>query len=85
MLFEYGLVGSLMILSLYIVIVRLPATVEWGDEKDAAMTNALRAYVLYLLLTSSIYSAVFVPGELAAISALFLYMRRGPGAEPRSP
>lgn len=84
-LFEYGLVGSLMILSLYIVIVRLPATVEWGDEKDAAMTNALRAYVLYLLLTSSIYSAVFVPGELAAISALFLYMRRGPGAEPRSP
>ncbi len=83
-LFEYGLVGSLMILALYVVAVWLPATSEWGDAKDAAMTNALRAYVLYLLLTSSIYSAVFVPGELAAITALFLYMRRGPSAPPRT-
>ncbi len=79
-LFEYGLIGSLMIFALYVVAVRLPATTEWGDARDSAMTNALRAYVLYLLLTSSIYSAVFVPGELAAITALFLYMRRGPTA-----
>jgi len=34
----------------------------------------------YLLLTSSVYSAVFVPAVSLRRSVAVLYMRRGPGA-----
>ncbi len=77
-IFEYGLVGSALLLALYIAVLRRrPAAREApADTREAALIGALSSYVLYLLLTTTVYSAVFAPGELATVTALLVYLRR---------
>lgn len=74
-LFEYGLVGTTLIALLYFAALRLPIARQ-GDAADLAMAHALKAYILFLLITTAIYSAVYAPGELATMTALLLYMSR---------
>lgn len=45
------------------------------DPRTEAMVLALGDYVLFLLVISSVYSAVFTPGELAMVTALLIYVR----------
>jgi hypothetical protein len=50
------------------------------------VARALLDYVIYILLTSTVYSVVFAPGELATCIALALYLSRRQGlAEATSP
>jgi hypothetical protein len=50
------------------------------------VARALLDYVIYILLTSTVYSVVFAPGELATCIALALYLSRRPGlAKATSP
>ena len=75
--FEYGLVGMILLLALYVAVLRggsRPAATD-ADPQEEALIVALWAYVLYLLLTTAIYSAVFMPGELATVTALLVYLR----------
>ncbi|GGB38721.1 hypothetical protein GCM10011505_20370 [Tistrella bauzanensis] len=80
--FEYGVVGALLLLALYAVGLqnaygrraRAPER-RMRDPRTEAMVLALGDYVLFLLVISSVYSAVFTPGELAMVTALLIYVR----------
>jgi len=80
--FEYGVVGALLLLALYAVGLqnaygrraRAPER-RMQDPRTEAMVLALGDYVLFLLVISSVYSAVFTPGELAMVTALLIYVR----------
>jgi len=80
-LFEYGMVGTTLIAGLYFAALRLPIARD-GDAHDRAMAHALKAYILFLLITTVVYSAVYAPGEMATITALLLYMSRPQAADP---
>ena len=73
-LFEFGLVGSLILLSLYLAVLRwawrLPVVLE---PHNRAMVGALTGYVAYLAISSTVYPIFYAPGELAATTALLLY------------
>lgn len=73
-IFEYGIAGALLILALYFVAIRE------GLRTRAANTDpivgAITDYVVFLLVSTSIYSSVFTPGELATMTALLLYLGR---------
>ncbi len=70
--FEYGLVGALMLFGLHV----------WGyvELRRLARRNgdpfahALADYVLFLIVTSAVYSLVFTPGEFATVMALAAYL-----------
>lgn len=75
-IFEYGLVGASLILGAYIVALRQAATQQRND--DDPFLGALGDYVIYLLVTSAVYSLVFTPGEVATILALLVFLHRRP-------
>lgn len=80
--FEYGVVGALLIFGLYVAGLRdaygrrarAPER-QLADPRAEAMAAALGDYVLFLLAASAVYSAVFTPGELATVTALLVYLR----------
>jgi hypothetical protein len=82
-LFEYGVVGSLLLLALYLAPVRRRRPTESAkdgppsnsDGQAQALEGALWAYGAFLLLSTAVYSAVYAPGELATITALLVYIR----------
>lgn len=78
--FEYGLLGALLLAGLYVwgVIVVLQA----ARGTDDALVLALSDYILYLLVTSAVYSLVFTPGELGVVMALAIYLTRVRGRRP---
>lgn len=74
-IFEFGAVGAVLLLMLYLVALR------WGwkqppvaDPSHRAMIGALTTYVAFLTVCTAIYSPVYVPGELASVIALLLYL-----------
>jgi hypothetical protein len=73
-IFEYGIVGAVLIFLVYAVgfLVVRPKPEERGDP----LRQAFGDYILYMLVASSIYSLVFTPGELATVMALAFYFRR---------
>lgn len=86
--FEYGVVGALLIIVLY----------GWGYmtvSKAAQRSNdpfaqALADYVLFLIITSAVYSLVLSPGEFGVIMALAVYLdpkrdMRADGKVPEPP
>lgn len=77
--FEYGFVGAGLLAALYIsclvYIYRIARTS--GDP----MTYAMGDLVLYVLMSSAVYSVVFTPGEMASATALAVYMDRRRRAE----
>ncbi|KAA0684535.1 hypothetical protein [Azospirillum brasilense] len=84
--FEYGVIGAVLIAAFYVAALR---TARRSADRDDPMTLALGDYVLFALATSTIYSVVFTPGEVASVMALALFWRnarRQAGAQrPSSP
>jgi hypothetical protein len=72
-LFEYGAVGVLLILLVYGAGLR--SALGWARQGDP-MSQAFIDYIVYLLASSVIYSAVFTPGELTTTIALSYYFSR---------
>ena len=72
--FEYGLMGALLLAGLYV----------WGfftvlrvtDEPRDPMMLALSDYILFMLISSAVYSLVFTPGELGVVMAVAVYLHR---------
>lgn len=64
--FEYGIIGSCLILICYLVTL---VYVRRTAKPDDLFAQCLGDHVLYLLLTSAIYSVVFTPGEVATVMA----------------
>ncbi len=85
-LFEYGIIGTVLIFLLYLTGFRLGRQTAALDGPEVPFRKALADYGLYLLIVSTIYSAVFTPGEIASIAAIALYcvgIREGAsGGEP---
>jgi hypothetical protein len=83
-LFEYGAIGVLLMLLVYGAGLR--SALGWARPEDP-LSQAFADYIIYLLVTSIIYSAVFTPGELTTTMALSYYfsrMLRPPDADQRS-
>ncbi|MGQ3674497.1 hypothetical protein ACT6QH_03210 [Xanthobacter sp. TB0139] len=77
--FEYGLVGTFLILSVYVwafLTINRNGRVD-GDRFQIVLGD----YVLYLLVTSPIYPLVFLPGELGVVLAVAIYVHRGVGRQ----
>ncbi|QFR32725.1 hypothetical protein [Ancylobacter sp. TS-1] len=81
--FEYGIVGAALLAGLYVLsfFVLLRATRGIDDP----MMLALSDYILYMLVTSPVYSLVFTPGELGVVLALGVYMNRAHGRVVSTP
>ena len=78
-LFEYGLVGAALI--------ALFDLTGWQAAVSASAVGdtwlrAVADYALYLLLVSAVYSVVYIPGEIATITAIAVY---GAGLAQASP
>ncbi len=74
--FEYGLIGALLILAIHVA--GLIITTRVARPQDA-VSQALRDYAIYLLPASLIYSTALLPGEIATATALAIYLRRAAG------
>ena len=70
-LFEYGTVGVILMLLIYGA--GLHDTLRWARPDDS-LSQAFADYILYLLASSIVYSAVFTPGELMTVMALSYYL-----------
>ncbi len=70
--FEYGVIGAVLIAAFYVAALR---TARKSGTDDDPMTKALGDYVLFALATSTVYSVVFTPGEVASVMALALFWR----------
>lgn len=73
-IFEYGIMGALLILSLYFVGLR-EGFRAFSSNRDP-IVGVITDYVVFLLVSTAIYSSVFTPGELATMTALLLYLGR---------
>jgi len=73
-LFEYGAIGTGLIAAVHAG----AAVITWRNARllGDPLSAALFDYVLYIILTSSIYSVMFLPGELATVTALSVYLVR---------
>lgn len=86
-IFEYGLLGAALILVVYIAGYRLSRqiAISQSDRSSAAFSLAISDYVLFMLIQSAVYSLVFVPGELATLLAIAVYLdRMNPVAQANS-
>jgi hypothetical protein len=72
--FEYGLLGAVLILAIYLAALREGLRTPAGprDALVPALTDGLR----YMLLASPVLSAIWAPGEVCAILAIFVYLQR---------
>ncbi len=71
--FEYGIVGAVMLLSLYVGVLR--SSRRTPDSSRGNLVAALGDYVLYMLITSPILPVVFAPGEVCSILAILVYLQ----------
>ncbi|WP_207482939.1 hypothetical protein [Arenibaculum pallidiluteum] len=95
-LFEYGVIGTLLVMGVYgaaLAVTRkgrrgslsMGARRANSDPASAGpMEKALGDYVLFLVLSSLVYSSMFTPGEVATVMALAVHLRGLRGADPRS-
>lgn len=82
-IFEYGAIGAALLAILHIWCFTVLFRTTSGTRDEFAL--ALSDYVLYLILSSAVYSVVFTPGELGVVMALAVYLdrrRRDPAADP---
>lgn len=80
--FEYGLIGAALILAVHVW--AFVVTARRGMASRDPFVLALSDYVLYLILTSSVYSLVFLPGELGVALALAIYLSSTPDRPPQA-
>lgn len=71
--FEYGLVGASLILAVYVASLRRIRRIEAATHYSM-MTAALGDHIVFMLITSLVYSLVFTPGEMATALALATYL-----------
>lgn len=69
--FEYGLTGAILVLMVHVW--AFVFTARRGMAARDPFALAVSDYVLYLLLTSAVYSLVLQPGELGVALALVVY------------
>lgn len=75
--FEYGLIGALLVIGVYLG--GLLFTWQTARVDGSPLIRALADYMFFLFITSTVYSFVFTPGELATILAVAAYLRsQGP-------
>jgi hypothetical protein len=72
-LFEYGIIGTVLIFLIYLTGFRLGREAGAVEGPELPFRKALADYGLYLLIVSTIYSAVFTPGEIATVAAIAIY------------
>jgi len=72
-LFEYGLVGAILIFLYEVRALVFFHRLKW--QADGAFLRSLYDYVLYVLLISNLYPPTLSPGETAVILAIFVYVR----------
>ncbi|MFG1301227.1 hypothetical protein V5F49_15650 [Xanthobacter sp. V3C-3] len=90
-IFEYGVVGASLLAALYGWCLVWVMRATRGSADPFAL--ALGDYVLYLIVSSAVYSVVFTPGELGVVMALSVYLHRcrtvapapAPAPRPRGP
>ncbi|MFG1360828.1 hypothetical protein [Xanthobacter pseudotagetidis] len=70
--FEYGLVGAVLIAAVYAW--GYFVTVKAAARVRTPFSEALSDYVLFMIVSSSVYSLVFTPGELGVIMAIAVYL-----------
>lgn len=77
-IFEYGLIGAALILTLYISGFRLSRKIanDQTNTDHAMFSLAISDYILFMLIQSAVYSLVFVPGEFATLLAIAVYLAR---------
>lgn len=81
--FEYGAIGSILLMLVHLAGLR--QAMSWARPDDA-LSLALGDYIIYILVSSAVYSVVFLPGELTTCMALAYYLNRTrPGRGPRMP
>jgi O-antigen ligase len=78
-LFEYGLIGVMLMLLVHVVGLRF--ALRWAQPEDP-LSQALADYIVYLLAVSVVYSVVFTPGELMTVMALSYYLSRLSAVRP---
>lgn len=78
--FEYGLIGAVLILLLAIRGLFFYRRLSTYVEDD--FLGALRDYIVYVLLISAFYPMTLTPGELAVIFAIFVYVWYAGELEP---
>jgi hypothetical protein len=71
--FEYGLIGASLILAVYVASLRRIRRIETATHYSM-MTAALGDHIVFMLITSLVYSLVFTPGEMATALALATYL-----------
>jgi len=71
--FEFGLVGAVLVAAVYAT--GLFVTARAAASGDPFL-QALSSYVLFMIVTSAVYSVVFTPGELATVVAMSEYLAR---------
>ena len=69
-LFEYGLVGTGLVIAVYVMATRV---ISSATHPGDAWTLALFDYNFYLLCVFCVYSAVVAPGEIMTILTLAVY------------
>jgi hypothetical protein len=78
--FEFGVLGALLVAAVYGT--GLVVTMRAGAAGDPFL-QTLAGYVLFMIVTSAIYSVVFTPGELATVVAMSEYLARYAPGVPR--
>jgi hypothetical protein len=78
-LFEYGAIGVSLVFLVHLAALRMASRCS---RRDDALSQAFVDYVVYLIIVSSVYSVVFIPGELMVIMALSYYLAYASRAAP---
>ncbi|MCG5235023.1 hypothetical protein [Xanthobacter oligotrophicus] len=81
--FEYGIIGAVLLAVLHFWCFATAFRLTRGLDDPFAL--ALSDYVLYLIISSAVYSVVFTPGELGVVMALTIYLDRRRRALPPGP
>lgn len=77
--FEYGIIGGGLILAIHLAGVLITRNLARASDP---VSDALADYALYLLPASLIYSTALLPGEIASVTAMAVYLHTHRGEGP---
>jgi hypothetical protein len=79
-IFEYGVVGGGLILAIHLAGVLITRNLVRASDP---VSEALADYAIYLLPASLIYSTALVPGEIASVTAMAVYLHAAQAREAK--